>query len=68
MSDWWIENAYFKYRAPVVAWSSPGLVFPHVEFKDQTEQLTYASKLISAALDYKQLIDKFVQIMCFMHA
>uniref|UniRef100_A0A2P2HYR7 Carnitine O-acetyltransferase-like n=1 Tax=Hirondellea gigas TaxID=1518452 RepID=A0A2P2HYR7_9CRUS len=57
LSDWWVDTAYFRYRMPVVVWSSPGLVFPLVEFKNDTEQLQYAAKLIAGAVDYKDQID-----------
>jgi carnitine O-acetyltransferase len=57
LSDWWLENAYLKYRDPVVVFSSPGLVFPKREFSTQDDKLKFTAKMISAALSYKNLID-----------
>lgn len=58
LSDWWLQTAYLEYRMPVVVYSSPGLVFPLQEFKSQQDQLLYAAKLVSAALEYKLMIDQ----------
>lgn len=58
LEDWWLSTAYLGYRDPVTVFSSPGLVFPFRKFCNQNEQLLYAAKTISAALDYKALIDK----------
>ena len=60
MSDWWENTAYFKFRMPVVVWSSPGLVFPLQKFDSTQDQLNYAAKMIAGALDYKKLIDRLV--------
>lgn len=68
MSDWWVDSAYFKFRMPVVVWSSPGLVFPMTDFTNTEEQVQYAATLISGALDYKQQLDRLdfslYSIMC----
>lgn len=58
MSEWWVDTAYFRFRMPVVVWSSPGLVFPLVEFKSDNDQLKYAAQLIAGALDYKMLLER----------
>ena len=58
MTEWWVDTAYFQFRLPVVVWSSPGLVFPLVQFESVQEQLQYAALLIAGALDYKNLLDK----------
>ncbi|KAG6446225.1 carnitine O-acetyltransferase [Manduca sexta] len=57
LEDWWLNTAYLEYRDPVVVYSSPGLVFPFRQFKNQKEQLRYAAKTLLAAVDYKDLID-----------
>ncbi|XP_063699837.1 carnitine O-acetyltransferase-like isoform X2 [Culicoides brevitarsis] len=57
LSDWWLQCAYLEYRDPVVVWSSPGLVFPQRKFKSEEDRLVFTSKVISAALTYKNLID-----------
>lgn len=57
LSDWWLENAYLKYRDPVVVWSSPGLVFPERKFSSDNERAKFAAQVISATLNYKTIID-----------
>uniref|UniRef100_A0A182NF90 Choline/carnitine acyltransferase domain-containing protein n=1 Tax=Anopheles dirus TaxID=7168 RepID=A0A182NF90_9DIPT len=57
LADWWLRSAYMEYRDPVIVYSSPGLVFPRASYKTLDEQLVYASKIVSAALAYKMLID-----------
>ena len=57
LSDWWLDGAYLSYRDPVVVFSSPGLIFPEQRFKNETERLTYAVKVVSASLNYKAAID-----------
>lgn len=58
LSDWWLRSAYMEYRMPVVMYSSPGMVLPSQTFRTKEDQLTFASKVIAAALEYKALIDK----------
>lgn len=57
LSDWWLQCAYLEYRDPVVVWSSPGLVFPQRKFETEDDRIVFTSKVISAALAYKNLID-----------
>ncbi|KAF2348592.1 Acyltransferase ChoActase/COT/CPT, partial [Trinorchestia longiramus] len=59
MSEWWLDSAYLQFRMPVVVWSSPGLVFPLVQFTNTQQQLNYAASLIAGALDYKTLLDRW---------
>lgn len=56
LSDWWLNAAYLDFRSSVVVWSSPGLIFPIENFKSEDDRVAYTSKLILAALDYKQQI------------
>lgn len=58
LSDWWLNSAYLEFRAPVVVFSNPGLVFPRQEFKNQIEQVAHAATVIAAALDFKVKLDK----------
>jgi len=46
------------FRAPVVVFSNPGLVFPRQEFKSKDEQVTHAATVVSAALDFKVKLDR----------
>lgn len=52
----------FLYRAPNVINSNPGMVMPSQKFNSDDEWLSYASKIIRAAIDYKQQIDKYVDL------
>ncbi|MPC28469.1 Carnitine O-acetyltransferase [Portunus trituberculatus] len=58
LADWWINAAYLDCRGPLVVWSSPGLVFPLLEFKTLDDQLNYAAKVIAGTLDYKIMVDE----------
>ncbi|XP_044750467.1 carnitine O-acetyltransferase-like [Coccinella septempunctata] len=58
LSDWWDNTAYLEYRDPVTVFSSPGLVCPLQQFSNEAERLSYASKMILGAINYKQLIDR----------
>lgn len=57
LSDWWLENAYLKYRDPVIVFSSPGLIFPKRNFNTEEDRLKFTAKAVSAALSYKNMID-----------
>ncbi|KRT83273.1 hypothetical protein AMK59_3062, partial [Oryctes borbonicus] len=57
LADWWLHAAYLDFRYPVVVYSSPGLVFPFENFQTECDRLTYTTKLILAAVDYKLQID-----------
>lgn len=41
----------------MIQWSSPGLIFPEQKFKNESERLTYAVKVVSASLNYKAAVD-----------
>lgn len=58
LSDWWLENAYLKYRMPVVVYSNPGMAFERQTFKSKEDQLKHAALLMAGALDFKTLIDR----------
>lgn len=58
LSDWWDNTAYLEYRDPVTVFSSPGLVCPLQQFSNEAERLSYASKMILGAINYKLLIDR----------
>lgn len=60
LADWWLHSAYLDFRWPVVVYSSPGLVFPFQTFNGKNDQFKYAAKVITGAMDYKKLVDKFV--------
>lgn len=58
LSDWWLENAYLKYRMPVVVYSNPGMAFGRQTFQTKEDQLKHAALLMAGALDFKTLIDR----------
>lgn len=60
LADWWLDSAYLGFRSSVVVWSSPGLVLPFEQFKDEQDWLTYTAKLVLAAVDYKLQIDGYI--------
>ncbi|XP_055524768.1 carnitine O-acetyltransferase-like [Wyeomyia smithii] len=58
LSDWWLQSAYLEYRDPVIIYSSPGLVFPKLNYATVDEQLKCAVKIAFGALLYKRMIDR----------
>lgn len=58
LSDWWLQSAYLEYRDPVIIYSSPGLVFPQLQYATTDDQLRYAAKIVFGALLYKRMIDR----------
>lgn len=58
LADWWLKVAYLEFRAPVVYFSSPGLVFPKQTFKNADDRIRYASQVVAAAVDFKLSIDQ----------
>ncbi len=57
-ADWWLDMAYLEYRDRLPVWSSPGFAYPVTNFANETGQLKYAAKIVTGALDYKDLLDK----------
>ncbi|XP_010898756.1 carnitine O-acetyltransferase b isoform X2 [Esox lucius] len=57
ISDWWVQWAYLESRQPLPVHSSPAISLPKRDFSDWRGQLVFASKLIAAALDFKNLVD-----------
>ncbi|XP_072347671.1 choline O-acetyltransferase [Scyliorhinus torazame] len=55
--EWWLDDMYLRNPAALVVNSSPGMVFPRQNFRDEEDQLRFASRLISGILDYKVVID-----------
>ncbi|KAG8267149.1 hypothetical protein J6590_057720 [Homalodisca vitripennis] len=60
LAEWWLNTAYLEFRSPVVVYSSPGLVMPQQEFESGDDQLHFAAQLILAVLDFKSLIDRYL--------
>ncbi|XP_035649412.1 carnitine O-acetyltransferase b [Oncorhynchus keta] len=57
ISDWWVQWAYLESRQPLPVHSNPAISLPKRDFSDWRGQLVFASKLIAAALDFKNLVD-----------
>ncbi|XP_078055644.1 choline O-acetyltransferase [Mustelus asterias] len=55
--EWWIDDMYLRNPAALVVNSSPGMVFPRQNFRDESDQLRFAARLIAGILDYKVVID-----------
>ncbi|MBN3302747.1 CLAT acetyltransferase, partial [Amia calva] len=55
--DYWLEDMYLNNKLPLSVNSSPVMVFPPQNFKDQNDLLRFAAHLISGVLDYKALLD-----------
>ncbi|KAM9414981.1 carnitine O-acetyltransferase b [Salvelinus alpinus] len=57
ISDWWVQWAYLESRQPLPVHSNPAISLPKRDFSDWRGQLVFASKLIAAALDFKNVVD-----------
>ncbi|XP_055954415.1 carnitine O-acetyltransferase [Patella vulgata] len=57
LSEWWKHVAYLDFRASVVLNSNPAVIFPKQNYSGIQEQLRFAAKLVSGALNYKKGID-----------
>ncbi|XP_034715982.1 choline O-acetyltransferase-like [Etheostoma cragini] len=55
--DYWLEDMYLNNRLALPVNSSPVMVFPKQTFRDHTDALRFAARLIRGVLDYKALID-----------
>ncbi|KAK6171011.1 hypothetical protein SNE40_019276 [Patella caerulea] len=55
--DWWLEDMYMKIRLGLPINSNPGGLFPTQTFKNQTQHLQYAAKLLCGILDFKAKVD-----------
>ncbi|XP_028990285.1 choline O-acetyltransferase-like [Betta splendens] len=55
--DYWLEDMYLNNRLALPVNSSPAMVFPKQTFRDHTDALRFAARLIRGVLDYKVLID-----------
>lgn len=57
LSDWWLANAYMKYRAPLPFFVSYFICYEDAVTKSE-EQTLVAAKVIVNALQFKHLIMK----------
>ncbi|XP_075149226.1 carnitine O-Acetyl-Transferase isoform X3 [Haematobia irritans] len=53
----WMKTAYLGYRDPVTIYSSPGMTFPLISFKNFDEYISYTAKLIMAMIKFKKRVD-----------
>ncbi|XP_072304256.1 carnitine O-acetyltransferase b [Eucyclogobius newberryi] len=58
ITDWWVQWAYLENREPLAVHSNPAISLPRRDFNDWRSQLVFASKLITAVLDFKAMIDR----------
>lgn len=52
--------AYLEARTPLPIVTSPGMTFPKLNFSGVKGQVEYATKIITAALNYHHKIIRFV--------
>lgn len=57
LSDWWVQFAYLEDREPLAVHSNPAISLPRRDFTEWRGQLVFASKLISAVLDFKAQVE-----------
>ncbi|XP_012274626.1 carnitine O-acetyltransferase isoform X2 [Orussus abietinus] len=56
LSDWWLQEAYLGYRAPVIVHSSPGIVGPSQKFTCPNDMYAAAARLISAVCKFNEMV------------
>ncbi|CAK5034156.1 unnamed protein product [Meloidogyne enterolobii] len=49
---------YLKQRLPLPINFNPAYIFPHLEFKNEQEQINYASLLIKGFLDFREKVER----------
>ncbi|XP_005182585.2 carnitine O-acetyltransferase-like [Musca domestica] len=54
----WLKFAYLANRMPVTIYSSPGMSFPIMKFKNPDEYYDYTSKLIMGLVKFKRQVDE----------
>ncbi|KAG7499951.1 carnitine O-acetyltransferase-like [Solea senegalensis] len=52
ITDWWVQWAYLESRQPLPVHSNPAISLPRRDYNDWRSQLVFASKLITAVLDF----------------
>uniref|UniRef100_A0A8C9WT71 Choline O-acetyltransferase n=1 Tax=Scleropages formosus TaxID=113540 RepID=A0A8C9WT71_SCLFO len=55
--DYWLEDMYLNNRLALPVNSSPVMVFPKQTFRDRSDSLRFAARLISEVLEYKAQLD-----------
>ncbi|XP_055085775.1 choline O-acetyltransferase-like [Periophthalmus magnuspinnatus] len=55
--SYWLEDMYLNNRLALPVNSSPAMVFPKQNFRDQRDALRFATRIIRGVLDYKARID-----------
>ncbi|XP_074518581.1 choline O-acetyltransferase b [Halichoeres trimaculatus] len=55
--EYWLEDMYLNNRLALPVNSSPVMVFPKQNFRDQKDALRFSARLIRGVLEYKALID-----------
>jgi hypothetical protein len=56
--DWWMDEKFLRNNKPLPINSNPAMVFPIETFVDESDQLKFASRLITTVFDFKTLIDE----------
>lgn len=54
--DWWVNKAYLEGRDPIMIWSNPGLVFPHLPKPNKSSKsfvAEFISRLIIGVIDFR---------------
>nr|CAH7750026.1 unnamed protein product [Callosobruchus chinensis] len=56
--EYWLNDMYLNYREPIPVNSNPGMVFPPRKFTTILDVARFTSRLIDAALDHKEILDR----------
>uniref|UniRef100_A0A914V011 Choline/carnitine acyltransferase domain-containing protein n=1 Tax=Plectus sambesii TaxID=2011161 RepID=A0A914V011_9BILA len=59
LAPWWLNQAYLEARTPLPICMSPGVLYPKFDFSGADGQISLAAKVISAALQYHDVINSY---------
>ncbi|KAK5975878.1 Choline O-acetyltransferase [Trichostrongylus colubriformis] len=57
INQFWLPEAYLRFRTPLPVYSSPAYISPHQHFEDEDDWLRYTALLIKGFVECKNKID-----------
>ncbi|KAK5981438.1 hypothetical protein GCK32_018888, partial [Trichostrongylus colubriformis] len=57
INQFWLPEAYLRFRTPLPVYSSPAYISPHQHFEDEDDWLRYTALLIKGLVECKNKID-----------
>lgn len=57
--DWWLDDMYLNNPIALPINSNPGMVWPTRNLPTTIDMVRFATRMISAALQYKRKLDRY---------